>query len=148
MKFFPRAVFSVLFLLFISVPAFAQLSTGSMSGTVTDASGAVVPGARVTARQDATGRTLETVASEAGLYAFPNLDVGPYTVTVEQPGFKKQVYPNVIIAISNRTVADAQLEVGDLSQTVTVTADTTALQRETTEIGVNFSPKLFRDAPI
>ncbi|MDQ3652302.1 MAG: TonB-dependent receptor [Acidobacteriota bacterium] len=102
----------------------------------------------MTARQEATGRTLETVTSEAGLYSFPNLDVGPYTLTIEQSGFKKLFRSNVIIAISNRTVADAQLEVGDFSQTVTITDDATPLQRETTEIGVNFAPKLFRDAPI
>ncbi|MDQ3013999.1 MAG: carboxypeptidase-like regulatory domain-containing protein, partial [Acidobacteriota bacterium] len=148
MKFFLRVVSINSFLLFALVPAFAQLSTGSMSGTVMDPTGAVVAGAKVIARHEANGRTLETVTSEAGLYSFPNLDVGPYTLTIEQSGFKKLFRSNVIIAISNRTVADAQLEVGDFSQTVTVTDDATPLQRETTEIGVNFAPKLFRDAPI
>ena len=148
MKSFPRMISLLSFVLLISVPAFAQLSTGSMSGTVTDATGAVVPGANVTARQESTGRTLETVTSEGGLYAFPNLDVGAYTLTIEQTGFKKLVQSNVIIAISNRTVTDVQLEVGDLSQTVTVTDESPALQKQTSEIGVNFSPKLFKDAPI
>ncbi len=84
MKSFPRMISLLSFVLLISVPAFAQLSTGSMSGTVTDATGAVVPGAKVNARQGSTGRTLETVTSEGGLYAFPNLDVGAYTLTIEQ----------------------------------------------------------------
>ncbi len=66
-KSFPRSVSLCFFLLLISITAFAQLSTGSMSGTVTDATGAVVAGAKVIARQEATGRTLETVTSEGGL---------------------------------------------------------------------------------
>ena len=82
MKFFPRAITLLSFLLFILAPAFAQLSTGSMSGTVTDATGAVVARAKVTATHDSTGRALETVTSEGGLYAFPNLDVGAYTLTI------------------------------------------------------------------
>jgi Carboxypeptidase regulatory-like domain len=127
---------------------FAQNSAGSLTGTVTDTSGGTIGGARVVARQDATGREFETTTTSEGLYVFPNLDVGYYTLTVEQSGFKKLTRPNVIISISNRTVADLKLEVGDLTQTVTVTADASSLQAATSEIGSNFSPKLFRDGPI
>src|SRR5262245_8229837 len=126
----------------------AQNSAGSLMGTVTDPSGGAVEKARVVARQDATGRGFETTTTSEGLYSFPNLDVGSYTLTVEQSGFKKLTRPNVIISISNRTVADLKLEVGDLSQSVTVKADAPTLQTATTEVGVNFAPKLFVDAPI
>ncbi|HEU0184273.1 MAG TPA: carboxypeptidase regulatory-like domain-containing protein, partial [Blastocatellia bacterium] len=135
-------------LLSANAAAFAQNSAGSLSGAVTDANGAAVTQVKVIARQDSTGRQFETVTTSEGLYAFPNLDVGAYTLVVEQPGFKKLTQSNVIIAISNRTVADLKLETGDVSQSVTVTSDATSLQTATTEIGVNFSPKLFKDAPI
>jgi hypothetical protein len=144
-----RRVVSLLsLLLLLAVPALAQLSTGSMSGTVTDASGAAVPEAKVTATQDSTGRTLETVTTSAGLYAFPNLDVGTYTLTVEKQGFKKLTRPGIVIAIGNQSAVDASLETGNVSDTVTVTSDAPVLQTTTPEIGVSFSPKLFKDAPI
>src|SRR5262247_982518 len=109
----------------------AQNSAGSLMGRVTDPSGSAVEKARVVARQDATGRQFETTTTSEGLYGFPNLDVGSYTLIVEQSGFKKLSRPNVVISISNRTVVDLKLEVGDLTQTVTVTSDTPLLQAGT-----------------
>jgi hypothetical protein len=126
----------------------AQISTGSLSGTVTDPGGLVVAGAKITATHVPTSRNYETVTSVAGLYVFPNLDVGPYTVTVEQAGFKKLTHSGVVILISNRTVLDLRLEIGEISQTLEVTGEAPQLQTATTEIGSNFAPKLFTDAPI
>src|SRR5688572_20148054 len=83
--------------------AFAQLSGGSLSGTVTDPSGAAVGGATVAVTHVTTGRQLQTVTTDAGLYAFPNLDVGGYTLTVEKPGFKRLSRGNIVIAISTQT---------------------------------------------
>lgn len=143
-----RAVPVFSFLLVLSIPAFAQLSTGSMSGTVTDATGAIVAGATVTATQTTTGRSLVTVSTEAGLYSLPNLDVGTYTLSVEKPGFKMLTRSNIVIAISTKSVVDVSLEIGDVSEIVTVTADAPVLQSASTEIGTNFAPRLFRDAPI
>jgi hypothetical protein len=143
-----QAVATVSLLLFVATCALAQLSTGSLSGTVTDAAGAAVPNAKILAKQERTGRVIETVTTDAGLYVFPNLDVGDYTVTVEAQGFKKLTRPAVVIAIGNRTVVDAALETGNLNETVTVSAEGPQLQTATTEIGVSFSPKLFKDAPI
>ncbi|HEY2930713.1 MAG TPA: carboxypeptidase-like regulatory domain-containing protein, partial [Acidobacteriota bacterium] len=149
MNTFRRLASFLSFLLVLSVPSLAQLSTGSMSGTVTDSSGAAVGGATVTATQTNTGRTLVTVTTEAGLYAFPNLDVGPYTLSVEKSGFKKYSHPNIVISISTKTVVDAALEVGDVAaESVTVTAEAPLLQKASSEVGTSFSPKLFREAPI
>ncbi len=124
----------------------AQNSAGSLTGTVADPSGSSVDKAKVVARQDSTGRQFETTTTSEGLYVFPNLDVGSYTLIVEQSGFKKLTRPNVVISISNRTVADLKLEVGDLTQTVTVTSDAPLLQTTTSEVGSSLPPKLFRDA--
>ncbi|NOT63460.1 MAG: carboxypeptidase regulatory-like domain-containing protein, partial [Acidobacteria bacterium] len=135
-------------LLLAATAAFGQNSAGSLSGTVTDPNGGVIANAKVNAKHLATGRTNATVSSSEGLYSFPNLEVGSYTLTVEQAGFKKLSRANVIVAISNTTVADLKLEVGDVSQTVEVTTDTPPLQTATTEVGVTFSAKLLTDAPI
>src|SRR5579872_6574666 len=68
--------------------AVAQMSTSQISGTVSDDSGAVVPGARVTIRNEATGAANQQTTSAAGVYAFPALTVGSYTISVELTGFK------------------------------------------------------------
>jgi len=142
-------VICIVFLLLSAALCLAQVSTGSLSGTVTDASGAVVAGATVTATHVSTGRALQTMSTEAGLYAFPNLDVGAYTITVEKAGFKRLSRGNVVIAISTRAALDIALEIGDVAQVVEVTAEAPVmLQSASTEIGTNFAPKLFRDAPI
>ncbi len=143
-----QTVWCICLFLLTATLAFAQNSGGSLSGAVTDANGASLAKAKVIAKQDSTGRQFETVTTSEGLYAFSNLDVGAYTLMVEQAGFKKLTWPNVVISISNRTVADLKMEVGDVNQSVTVTTETPSLQTATTEIGVNFSPKLFKDAPI
>jgi len=148
MKTIHQVVSCLCLLLLTATAAFAQSSAGSLSGTVTDANGGALAKVKVIAKQDSTGRQFETVTTSEGLYAFANLDVGAYTIIVEAAGFKKLSRPNLVIAISNRTVADLKLEVGDVNQTVTITEDAPQLQTQTTEIGVNFSPKLFKDAPI
>ncbi|MGH9937453.1 MAG: carboxypeptidase regulatory-like domain-containing protein [Blastocatellia bacterium] len=148
MKTLRHAVSFLCLLLLATTAAFAQNSAGSLSGAVTDSNGSAVAKAKVIAKQDSTGRQFETITTSEGLFAFANLDVGSYTLTVEQSGFKKLTWPNVVIAISNRTVADLKLEVGDVNQTVTITAEAPAIQTATTEVGVSFAPKLFVDAPI
>lgn len=135
-------------LLLASSVTFAQLSGGSLTGTVTDSNGGVVAKAKVTATHVASGRAFETTTTSEGLYSLPNLEVGPYKITVESQGFKKLTLDGVVIYVGNRTVTDAKLETGNVSDTVTVTADAAQLQSTTTEIGVSFSPKLFVDAPI
>lgn len=148
MKLAHKVVCLLSILLLAASTGWAQLSTGSLSGTVTDPNGLLVAGAKVIATHVPTGRTYETVSSEAGLYAFPNLDVGPYTVTIEQAGFKKLTRSGLVIAISTRSVLDLKLEIGEVSQTLEVTGDTPQLQTATSEIGSSFAPKLFKDAPI
>jgi hypothetical protein len=82
------------------------------------------------------------------LYVLPSLEVGPYNVVIEAAGFKKLTLNGIVIAVGVRSVADAKLEAGNLSDSVTVTSETPQLQSTTTEIGVSFSPKLFNDAPV
>jgi hypothetical protein len=78
-------------------------TNGSISGTVTDPNGAVVPGATVTLVNGATGIKKSVTTSNAGIFDFPTLQPGTYSVTVEGSGFKKTVAPNVAVEVSKQT---------------------------------------------
>jgi len=142
-----RTVSFLCLFVFVTAHVFAQNSAGSLGGTVTDPNGGAVAGAKVTATHDSTRRQFTTVSSSEGLYVFQNLDIGFYTLTVEATGFKKLSGSGVMISISTRSTLDWKLEVGDVTQTVAVTADVTQLQTQSAEIGTTFPEKLFRDAP-
>ncbi len=103
-----------------AAPAFAQYRA-SLQGTVTDPSGAVVPGATVTLTDNETNRTLETVTNESGVYVFNALAARTYTLTVELSGFQKKVLDDVKIIAEQGNTLNVQLEVGQTSDVVTVT---------------------------
>jgi len=126
----------------------AQTGVGSLAGVVVDSVGAVVPGAAVTIRHDATGREIRTVSSDAGVYAFPTLDVGSYTVTAEAKGFKKLVRPGIVIQTASRASLELRLEVGEVTQSVEVTAEAPLLAADTSDVGTNFQQKFMKDAPL
>src|SRR5262252_8608179 len=105
----------VTFLLIAGV-ALAQTATSRITGTVTDASGALVPGATVTTRNDATGVTYTQTTTEAGLYGFPSLPVGTYTITVSLPGFKTANKTGNVLEVSTPLVINVSLEVGGVSE--------------------------------
>jgi hypothetical protein len=126
----------------------AQVNTGSINGVITDPNGAAVPGATVTAKQDATGQVYTTESSDAGLYVLPTLAVGSYTVTVEKPGFKKLNRSNLEVRIAARLTVDLTLEVGDVQQSVEVTDQAPLLEATTSERGQNFSSTFMTNLPL
>lgn len=146
--FLSKALFSLFLLSACAVVTSAQSQTGSISGTVTDANGAPVPGVSVVARQAATDLSIDTVTSESGLYVFPNVPVGVWTISAEKGGFKRIVKEGVQIFIAQRQTLDLQLEVGDLKQTVQVVADQTLLDAETSEKGQTLTPRLYQTLPL
>ena len=101
--------------------ALAQAGRGSISGLVTDPSGAVVNGAEVTALDHATGVEHHTVTSAAGLYTFVSLNPGLYVVTASQAGFEKVAQDNVSVTVDQMTTVNIALRVGSFSETITVT---------------------------
>jgi hypothetical protein len=129
-------------------PAWGQAQTGSISGTVTDANSAAVPGASVDATLVASGVTLHTVSSEAGLYVFPSLPTGIWTITTEKAGFKKLIRTEIQVFIAQRQALDLQLEIGDVKQSVEVVANQTLLDSETSERGQSLTPKMYRTLPL
>ena len=129
------ALFSFL-LLGAASTAFAQFDRGTISGTVKDAQGGIVPGATVTVTSTQTQQSNSTVTDGSGYYTFPNLTAGRYELVVELSGFKKISRSNVQLDASNSLALDFTLETGALTEEVTVTAETSLLQ---TQVGVRKS---------
>jgi hypothetical protein len=132
---FPRRFIPVyLFVAFLSMAlgsAQAQTFQGGISGSVTDSSGASVPGAVVKATEDATGTSHDTISSSAGDFNFSNLTVGTYTVTVTAAGFSTVKFDKVLVAASSIYALAVKLSVASSSQTVEVTADAITLDTTT-----------------
>jgi len=112
----------------LPMAALAQTSEGSISGTVTDPNGAVVPGATVVATQTLTGLQSTVVTTQAGIYVFPDLPTGPYTVTVKQTGFKTYEQTGIEVRVGLREVIDIKLVLGAVQQTVEVKATAQLLE--------------------
>jgi hypothetical protein len=104
----------------VAAPAFAQKITATLRGTVTDASGAVMPGAKVTITNEGTGLTRNATTNSAGLYSFAELPVGSYRIDVEQAGFKTEVRTHVALSVAEARAVDVELRPGDLTETVSV----------------------------
>ena len=143
-----RAAMVLAFLLALVAPAFAQIDTASIVGTVTDQSGAVLPGVTVTATQDATGVTTTAVTNTRGEYVFPNLKVGRYTVAAELSGFKRALQREVALNVQGRSEVNFQLAVGDLSEEVVVSGRPELLQTQSADIGNVVDERQVRDLPL
>src|SRR5262249_59572259 len=95
---------------------------GSITGAVADSTGAVVPGAQVTAKNTKTGLTQRATTGEDGLYTFLYLPVGTYTIVTEMPGFRRAEASGVVVNVNTTVRLDVKLTVGEIDQIVTVTA--------------------------
>jgi len=128
--------------------AFAQNTLGTITGLVTDNSGAVIPTAVVVATNTATGVRAQTVSSGSGNYVIPNLQVGPYEVTVSVTGFKSFSRSNINLSSDDNLRVDVVLEVGAASERVVVTAEAAPLKTESTEVSTTMERKLVNDVPL
>ena len=100
----------------------AQLSTGQISGRVTDESGAVLPGVTVTAIQTDTGQTRTSVTDASGVYVLPNLPTGPYRLEAALQGFRSYVQTGIVLQVAGTPSINVVLGIGSLEQTVSVEA--------------------------
>jgi hypothetical protein len=124
-------------ILLMAVCAIAQFDRGTLTGRVTDPSGAVVPGAEVTATQANTQVVTHSVTNDMGLYSIPNLPIGSYTIEFKASGFKTYVQEHVTISIGQVVKLDAALSVGTSAESITVVADASPLRTETSDVGTN-----------
>ena len=122
-----------LVLAFGCVSVWAQ-GTAQMTGTVTDQTGALLPGVDVTATQTDTGISRSAVSDETGAYVFPNLSTGPYRLEATLPGFQTYSQTGIVLAVNTNAVVNAVLQVGQVAQTIEVTASAALV--ETRNVGV------------
>ncbi len=123
-----------------------SLVSGDLTGTVTDPSGAVVPGATVTLKSDANGQTRTTTSNAAGAYRFSLLQPGSYTVTANAEGFSK-AQSTANIAVGQATITDMKLAVGSNSQTVEVTSAAPLVQADNADLSTNFNQTQIANQP-
>jgi hypothetical protein len=133
MQFAARLIVAVLCLSAVAGPAFAQGggATTSLSGTVTDSSGGIIPGASVTVKNVATSTQFETISNENGYFSVPALDPGTYSVTVALSGFKTAVVNDVRVNASTPATVKVALEVGGITDTVIVAGGADIIQTTT-----------------
>ena len=141
---------SVLMLFFLcgGEQVFAQSVRGAMAGNVTDAGGAAIPGASITAVDETSGGKSVTKSTSAGVYRFPDLPIGTYTVTVSAQGFQTKVNKGVMVQVNTTSALDVQLPAGEVSETVTVDASAPRIETESSEIGGTVSNKQIEDLPL
>jgi len=142
------AAILLLGLVFCAAAVPAQVGTSTISGTVRDSSGAVVAGANVTALNDATGITYKQTTTEAGVYAFPSLPVGLYTVTVDTQGFKTSRKTGNRLEVDTPLTVDIALELGALSEMISVESRAERLQTSNATIGDVVEQKAVVDLPL
>jgi len=135
-------------ILAIGLPALAQSGRGTITGIVKDPSGAVVPGADITITEKNTGVVTKTVSTEAGAYRAPYIPPGAYRLTAALAGFKTAVADNIQVMVGQTVTVDFNLEVGQVSDQVTVMAETPLLESSTPEIGVGATEKEVQSWPI
>lgn len=126
----------------------AQTATGQINGTLTDASGAVIPGAKVTLSSDQTGLTRETESNATGDFVFPLLPVGVYSVTAETPGFQTARRTEITLRVNQTLRVDMEMSVGEVTETVEVVAESAAIDTETATVGTVVSQKQVTQLPL
>ncbi len=140
-------LFTTLFLA-ASMLLTAQTHTGTIRGNVIDPTGAVVPGATVTATNDDTGQAVVSVSSSVGAYGLVGLQPGTYTLQTQMDGFKTLVMENLRVDLAAVLGMDLRLEIGEATETIDVIAATPLLQTENVEVRTVIEPEVFIDLPL
>ena len=142
-----RLVLSVGAVFVFTAVALGQ-NTGTISGTVQDQSGAVIAGATVKAQNPATNLSRETTSAANGFYRFDQLPVGTYSISVEAVGFKKTISQSVPLSVNDSLTLDIKLEVGQVSEIVTISEAPAAVNTETSVLGKTVDNRTLNDLPI
>src|SRR6267378_3826227 len=140
---------ATLLCLFLSAYTLAQTSNATVGGTVSDSTGALIPGVTITATNTATGIVNTVISNEAGAYQFASLQTGTYKISAELSGFQTQTYNNVTLGISQQVRLNFTLQVGSVAQAVEVTATAdTLIATTSSSIGSVLPDHQVRDLPL
>jgi hypothetical protein len=126
----------------------AQTTSTAVIGTVTDAAGALVNGAKVILTNTGTGVSREDLTSSTGDYAFPLIEVGSYSVTVQSAGFKSETRTNVAVQINEKVRVDFSLQVGNISERIEVTSDAAQLKTDESSLGNVIDQRRIVELPV
>ena len=134
--------------LFFAIPCFAQLDLASLDGTVTDGSGGAISGAKVAVKDLERNAVMALTTSDSGLYSAPLLRPGQYEITVEAPGFRREVRSGIVLQVRDKLRIDFQLQLGQLSDSVEVTAAAPLLQSESASTGQVIDTQKITELPL
>ena len=132
----------------LPTPTAGQALYGSVTGTITDAQGSAVPGASVSLRNEATGLEMGTVTDETGTYTLRNVAGGTYTLKASLQGFKEFVQTGVPVIVGGIARINGKLEIGALSESVTVTSEATILKTDKADVSVDLRPEDVTNLPL
>ncbi|MCC6537027.1 MAG: carboxypeptidase regulatory-like domain-containing protein [Bryobacterales bacterium] len=145
----PQALFaSLLWLASFASLLYAQGERGTITGTVSDSTGAVIAEANVTVRNVATNATQRTQSNSSGLYVFPALNPGAYEISVEKAGFKARRVTGINLSVNLTATIDAQLEVGSVTETLNVEAAAVLLEAQTSGMGKTVESRRVVELPL
>src|SRR5262249_10695447 len=128
--------------------AFAQYNTAEISGVVRDAQGGSLAGVTVTARNSASGLTMQRVSDAAGRFFLPALSVGEYTITAELSGFRPFIQQRLMLAVGQKIELPVVLEIGQLSDAITVTGTAPLLRTANAEVSEVIDNRQVRELPL
>ncbi len=149
---YPLAILPVVaFLIIASMcvqPAQAQVLYGSVVGTVTDQSGAVIPGATVTITNTQTGQIREGTSDTSGTYSILNVLEGTYDLSIQMTGFRNYVEKGIVVSINRVTRVNVVLQVGQVTETVTVEASAAVLQTTKSDVSTSMEARAVENLPL
>ena len=148
-KYLPKFLFVFVILAICGLPVFGQVvTTGSIVGTVTDPTGAVVPNATVTAKNKATGKESTATTTDSGNFNIPQVSAGVFTVTVQATsGFKKSQVTDVKVDVGTPATVNVVLELGSPQEIVTVVGGGELIQTQSATIGTTLTGRQITDIP-
>lgn len=132
----------------LAIPGFAQSVRGAVTGTITDSSGAVIPGATVVAIQIGTGTRSQAISTSSGSYRLSDLPVGAYNVTTTAKGFEAATANAIQVTVNSTASLDVTMKVGSETETVNVDASGLRIEAETSDISGTVSNKQIEDLPL
>ena len=141
-------IIAICCLLVVAGAAFAQSDRGTITGSVTDQAGAVIPNAAIEVTNINTGAVYQVQSSSTGNYTFGQLPAGQYQMSSSMPGFKQFVRTGITVLVAQTLRIDISLEVGSISETVTVSEDAPLLRMDSGELAHNVASKSLNELPI